>query len=166
MSRVPHVCLVTEMPLVLDGRILNQAFTLSRAGYAVTVVDQSIPRRPDGLASLQARLPAWLAQTCRVVRLAAGDAPFSAGVFVALHKHARPLARRLVSRTLVQAHADVYQARSLETLRTVVPRGRSGRGRCMTSATSTCRSGHCHRAAPSNAEPWTPNATPYGTSAP
>ncbi len=124
MSRPPHVCLVTEAPLVIDGRVLNQAFTLSRAGYQVTLVDQSIPRPPDGLASLYARLPDWVVRSCRLVRLAAPDASFS-GTFVALHKHARPLARRMVIRTLVRVHADVYQARSFDTVRTVVPAARA-----------------------------------------
>ena len=123
-ARPPHVCLVTEFPLVLDGRILNQAYTLSRAGYRVTIVDQSVPRRPDALAALQGRLPPWLLQSCTVVRLAAGDAAFPGGLFVTLHRHARPLARRLVTRFLVRLRATVYQVRSLDTLRTAVPAAR------------------------------------------
>jgi glycosyltransferase involved in cell wall biosynthesis len=120
----PHVCLVTDFPLVLDGRVLNQAYTLSRAGYRVTIVDQGLPRKPDRLAPLYRRLPGWVSRSCRVVRLAAGDDGFPAGLYLALQRPARPLGRRLVSRALVRLRAGVYQARNIETLRTVVPAAR------------------------------------------
>ncbi len=120
----PHVCLVTDFPLVLDGRVLNQAYTLSRAGYRLSVVDHSLPRHPDPFAALYRRLPAWLTRSCRVVRIAAGDEGFPVALFTALQKPARAAARCLVIRALIRLHADVYQARSLETLRTVVPAAR------------------------------------------
>ena len=121
MAQPRHVCLVTEMPLVLDGRVLNQAYTLSHAGYKITLVEQSALRRPDPLAALHSRLPAWAVRSCRLVRLAAADAPFPPRLFAFLHKNARPLARHVVSHVLRGIHADVYQARSLDTLRTVFP---------------------------------------------
>jgi len=118
------VCLVTEFPLVLDGRVLNQAYTLSRAGYRVTIVDQSVPRHPDPLAALRNRLPSWAQNGCRVLRMAANDAPLRGSLFRTLQKPARPVCRWLVTRTLLQLRADAYQARSVETLRTVVPAAR------------------------------------------
>jgi len=117
----PHICLVTDFAVVLDGRVLNQAYTLSRAGYRVSVVDQSLPQTPEPLATLYGRLPTWLTRSCRFIRIATGDEGFPIRLFSALQKPARPLARYLVSRCLLRLHADVYQARSLETLRTLLP---------------------------------------------
>ena len=120
-SHPPHICLVTEFPLVLDGRILNQAYTLSQAGYRVSIVDQSVPHDPDPLADLHRRLPAWTSTSCHVVRMAAHESAVRAALFRALQKPARPLSRWLVTLTLQQLRADAYQARSVETLRTVIP---------------------------------------------
>ncbi len=113
-----HVCLVTNRPWLIDGRVINHAHALCAAGYQVTIADCGQPPEWNPAWGRGPEAPnAFLPSGCAVRRIEDPTRSLPAPVARVVRRQCRWWLHRGRVRQLAAIGAQVYQAPDLLTAR-------------------------------------------------